>query len=230
LILQKTQQTYVATDNGQSAAYWPIDNIDMSVGAECHSVAKSLDFGENVGDRVFTADKSGIRPFSGTFSAEQADVITYNVDDIWSRITQSAFPTVELVIDPLSYLLYAAIPLDGATTPNAILFGDYSEGLNTTEIRWTLWYFPYDMATIVVDLVNAIPIFKMGSRSGHIYLIDPTTKLDDGQAIDHWVEFPYFPTTPDDNAINNYTGIKMRIRGEGNLQINMAGQIRLILS
>ena len=114
LILQKSQETYVTTDNGQPAAYWQVNNIDMSVGAECHSVAKSLDFGENVGDRVFTADKSGIRPFSGTFSAEQSDVITYNVDDIWSRITPGAFKTVELVIDPLNYLLYAAIPIDGS--------------------------------------------------------------------------------------------------------------------
>jgi hypothetical protein len=227
LLLQKSQQTYVTSDNGSPAAYWSVNNIDMSVGAECHSVAKSLDFGENVGDRVFTADKSGIRPFSGTFSAEQADVITYNVDDIWARINSAAFNTVELVIDPLNYLIYAAIPLDTATHPNAILFGDYSEGLNSTEVRWTTWIFPYDIGSIVVDLENEISVFKMGSRLGNIYQIDPTLKLDDGLAINQWVEFPYLPVGPDDNSINHYTGIRLRIKGEGNLNINISGPDRV---
>ena len=94
--------------------------------------------------------------------------------------------------------------------------------MNTDEIRWTTWIFPSDMSFIVVDLIGDVTRFRMGFRLGNIYDIDSTTKLDDGLAIDQWIEFPLLPIGGIDNVIYHYTGINCRIKGDGTLNISMA--------
>lgn len=220
LVLLKSQQAYLTQDNGSSPAYWEVVSLDMSVGTECHGVGRSLDFGENISDIVFVADRSGLKIFTGVFSSAS---LTDNIKDIWDRINQAYFNSVEVVIDPIQKHIFVAVPLDIETTPNVILFADYSEGLGLDTIRWTTWAFPYAPRTIFVNLVSNVSFFGFGSLTGNIYQIDPTELLDDNQAIDNWVEFPFIPTGNVDDIIQNFTGIKMRIKGAGNLILTVSG-------
>lgn len=220
LYIQKSAITLVTLDTGDSAAFWKVDDVDKSTGAECHSVAKSLDFGENVKDRVFTADKEGIHLFDGSFAA---NVLTWNVDDIWGRINQNAANTVELVVDPIENFIYAAIPLDSATSPSHVLFGDWSEGLGVNDIRWTLWTFNHDPRTVVVDVVNGVTVFKFGSDEGDIYEIDPEEILDNNLAFAHYIRFPFMPEGDEGIASIHFGPILARIKGSGDLDITLYG-------
>lgn len=202
-------------------ANWKVLELDDSVGTECHGIGKVLDFGQNVQNTVFVADRAGLRLFVGTFNDD--NILTFSIDSIWGRITDAAFNTVEVAIDSINFLIYIAVPLDGATTPNAVLVGDYTEGLSAAAIQWTTWTFPAAPTSIVVDVESSVPVFKFGSVAGNVYKYNPALLLDSGAAIDSWVEFPLLPSGDVDDTINNYTGIRIRVRGSGSLQITGGG-------
>jgi len=223
LVICKNQRTYFSQDNTNEAAFWETGSIDMSVGTSCHGFGKSLDFGENIEDFLLVADRAGLRLYNGTYSDD--NVLTFNVDDIWGRINQAYFHKIEIAVDTVNSFIYVVVPLDEATSPNVILHADYSEGMSIDAIRWTVWSFPVAPSTVVVDVVNAVPVMKFGSPAGNIYEVDPTALLDAETAIDHWIEFPFFPSGEDeDEAVNHFTGIRMRVRGIGDLQITLKDQ------
>jgi hypothetical protein len=224
LFIQKSQHTFVTQDNGNEAAFWEVTLIDSSVGTECHGVAKSLDFGEAIRDHVFVGDRAGLKLFNGTFNV--AD-LTYNISDIWARINKTAFHTIEIVVDPLEEHIYAAVPLDDATSPNAVLFGDYSEGLTPEFIKWTTWRFPTNPTTISVVVVNGVTVFKYGSIDDNVYDIDPSATLDDNLAIESYIEFPFFPVGEMDDLIYHYTGVRLRVRGSGILTLRVSSLDRV---
>jgi len=217
LVMFKSQRTYVTSDNGDEAAFWEVNSVDMSVGTECHGLGKSLDFGENVQDQIFVADRTGLRMFGGTFS--QATVITGDFEDQWNRINQAAFHTVEVAIDPVRQHIYVVAPLDAAVVPSHTFFGDYSD----EAIKWTTWSFPWAPQSITVDVVNSVPVPRFGAYVGNVYNIDETNLLDGLTAIESYVEFPFYPVGPEDDVVNHFTGIRLRAKGAGNLLISLRG-------
>lgn len=220
LICCKSQRSYITQDNGDNAGFWKVDALDKSVGTECHGVGKILDFGEDVRDRAFIADRSGLQLYTGTFSDTE---VTSNISDIWDRINKKVFHKVEVAVDPLKGLTYVACPLDNATENNAIILVDWSEGLSVENIRFTIWEFPYRPQTVVVDVNEADKESVMkfaGLDSNNVFRIVEDLKLDNNLAIDTWVEFPLLPQD-DDWPVNHFTGIRARIKGVGYLLINL---------
>lgn len=224
LMLAKSQRFYgVQIVDELSPSEWKPIQVDAAVGADCHCFGKSMNFGENIEDKLFVADRSGLRLYIGTFLQE--NTLTFNVDDIWGRINKAYFHTVELAIDPINFYIYVAIPLDAATTPNYVLFGDYSEGIEESAIRWTLWNFAsVNPTTIVVDVEASIPIFKFGYVGGNVRKLDTTSLLDYGNAIDSYVKLPHLPQGNElDDSVNHFTGARLRVKGAGSLQITGEG-------
>lgn len=219
LIMQKSQRTYATQDNDNAPATWHVPQaIDASIGTEPHGLASSLDFGENVQDIVLIADRTGVRLFAGTFP--QAGNLTHNIQDIWDTITPTHFHKVEITIDPKNFSIYVAVPLNGATSPNVILYGDYHEGLSIEEIKWTTWTFPSSPVAIALDVVNGIPVLKFGTSSGNVYKMDSSSLVDYGPtAIDSYAEFPLFPTNTKEDLINHFTGVRLRVTGAGSLKV-----------
>lgn len=226
IIINKSLRSYVVgIDNVNPPSLWDPTEIDASVGTECHGIGKSLDSGANVEDRMFIADRGGLRLFSGTFGVQQIgdgvpDILSYNIKTLWDRINPLYFHKIEVAVDPTKFLVYIAVPLDSATSPNAVLVGDYAEGLTSQMIRWTTWTFPNNIHTILVDTDNATQrsILYLGSLDGNIYIIDPLVLTDYGSAIAPMAEFPFLPTETD--TINHFTGVKVRVSGSGDLLIS----------
>jgi hypothetical protein len=222
LIILKSFRSYSTQDNDNEPAFWDIGEVDGSVGTECHGVGQILNIGTNVEDRLFIASRSGLRLFTGTF--EDSGIITYNIDDIWSRITKHAFNNVEVSVDADNAKIYVAVPLDSATLPNYMLYGDYSEGLTEDGIRWNIWKFPIDPTTIAIALINGEPILKIGSYTGYVSKLTEGLKLDlDTIKIIWFCKFPLFPVGGVDDQVQHATGIMVRARGEGNLDIAAEG-------
>lgn len=222
LLAFKGQRTYVTQDNNNNPVFWEVTSLDMSIGTECHGIGKVLDFGESLQDRLFVADRAGLQLFAGTFSDTE---ITFPISDIWDRITKAHFHTVEVAVDPIASRVYIAAPLDGATAPSHLIVGDFQNGLSVDKIRWTLWSFPAAPQTVVVDVDNTTKeaFLRFGVAAGNVYDYDEDETLDFGAtAIDNWVEFPLLPQG-DDYPFNHFAGIRLRIKGTGNLQITLAG-------
>lgn len=219
LIVQKANRTYYTQDNLNNAAFWPSKNLDDSIGGHPHGVAQILDYGHQIENLVISAHQTGLRVFNGSFSTTP---LSYNIDNIWERINKKYFHTVEAVINALDMEIYIAVPLDAATTPSHILYGDFSEGLTWETIKWSIDSFPYAPQTIVADLDNTNDevVIKIGSLTGNIYKIDETLYTDNLIAQDSYVEFPLLPVDGDD-TIYHFTGARVRAKGSGSLAVTV---------
>lgn len=221
LVCCKTQRSYITMDNGNSAALWEVNALDKSVGTECHGVGKILDFGEDVRDRAFIADRSGLQLFQGTFSDTEISSV---ISNIWDRINKSEFHRVEVAVDPLRARVYIAVPLDASVECSHVIVGDWSDGLNLEGMKWTLWTFPKPVSTVIVDVDTGTKksLMKFASSTGfNINRLNDALKLDYGNAIDSWVEFPFLPQG-NDYPVSHFTGFRSRVKGEGNLQISLS--------
>lgn len=220
LVCQKSQRTYTTQDNGENAAFWSVTLIDNSIGSEPHGVGQVLDFGHIIEDWVIVAHSTGLRLYNGVFPEMP---LTYSITDTWDRINQAFFKNVEIVINPIDAEIFVAVPLDNAQTPNYVLYGDYSEGLSAAAIKWDLWKFPGDPATLVVDIEDdtkrACPNF--GMSTGNVYKLEYDTHNDYGNAIDSWHEHALLPT--DSELVNHFTGAQIKVKGDGDLLITLRG-------
>jgi len=221
LIIQKSNRTYWTQDNSDVASTWPVKGLDDAIGTEPHGVAQILDYGHKLEGIVITAHQTGLRVFNGNFSSVP---LTYNIDDLWARITKLAINTIEVVIDADNYELFAAIPLDGATTPSHILYGNFNEGLSSETVKWDLWTFPRAPQTILIDIDNTSKktILKFGSLAGNIYKLDESQLSDFGTAIDSWIETALLPGDNDDSVLH-FTGVRVRANGSGILGVTVRG-------
>lgn len=222
VMIMKSQRCYAAQiDNINPPALWNPIEVDGSVGSECHGIARSPSHGESIEDRLFVVDRRGCRIFDGTFAQEK--ILTTAIQSTWDSITKSAFNTIEIAVDPVEAIVYIAVPLDGATSPSKILVGDYANGLDSENIRWTAWSFPAAPRTILVDMVSSIPVLKIGMYTGNVYAIDSSVLLDYNNAIDAYVEFPHLPSGDLEDVIYTFLGCRIRGRGLGNMAVTGKG-------
>lgn len=217
LLLFKQNRCYVTVDNNDTPVTWEVDDIDMSVGTECHGIAQVLDYGETLEDLLFVASRSGFRVFNGTFLSNP---LTYNIDSIWDRINRNAFNTIECTVDSDNAMIYIAIPLDSAVAPNCLLIGDYNEGLTVETIKWDIWRFPIDPVTIAITLNAASKKPYLNFASENIYRISDVETNDFGTAIDSYARFALMPDL-EDQSRQHFGGVMFKVRGSGRLLLDV---------
>lgn len=220
LIITKNARAYVtlASSDGSGASFWAVDSIDGSAGAFIHGIAEVREKRTNLVDGILTADPTGLHLFRGTFAEKE---LTWKIEDIWQRITETAFNKVQVVVDSKLKKIYVSLPLDTATTCTHVLYGDYSNGLDSESISWTLWEFP--------NTVNSIGIFeettgkltmKFALTVNNLYKMNQASTSDFGNAIDSFIKFALFRAR-EDESICHFGGVRMRATGNGALQINV---------
>lgn len=219
LIIHKSGRAYTTSNNGEEPAFWRVDGLDSAIGTEVFGVAAILDEEGNTVDRYVLASRKGLIAYSGNYD----NVLSRKIDDVWKRITKTAFNKIQVVLDPINEFISVAVPLDGATSPNAILYCDYQRGLDPDSVRWAIWTFPYDPTSIGIDVdENARPVFKIGSIDGDIYYLDSAADGDNLEAIPQ----PTFRTGYVGNgevAVNYFGGIRLRAKGSGSLALQFSG-------
>ena len=220
LVCQKSQRTYVTQDNGEEAAFWDVTLIDASIGTGPHGVGQVLDFGFIVQDYVFVAHTSGVYLYNGIFKDSP---ITYGITDIWDRINKKYFHTVEICINAIDNEIFIVVPLDGATAPNYIIYGDYTEGMEAATVKWDLWKFPHNPQSMVVDIdnVNEEAVPKIGMYTGNVYKLDETIHDDYGTAVEAFHEHALLPL--DTDTINHFAGVRVKAKGVGSLLVTLRG-------
>lgn len=159
LYITKINQTFAIVDNGDVPSSWPVTVIDNGIGAGIHAVvvvgnendAQSVEF-------VAIFDQSGIYLFNGTFAKPE---LSYKIKDYWLESIALSHGPDQFYNDPIHQIIYINIP-----SSNTILIGDYSNGLNPKQIRWSKWTF--DIEPTSITLFNKINNLILGSRFGTI--------------------------------------------------------------
>jgi len=218
LYIHKSQRAYVTQDNGASASTWQVIQVDAGVGTEVFGASVVLDSKGNSEDSFIIADRGGLTPFNGTYGGRE---LTWSIRDIWQRINPAAFNTVQVLVDPPNTRLFVTVPLDTATTPNYVLFADYSEGLDWDRIKWCPWVFPISPKSILLDVNFSTKQsrFKIGNTG--VYDLSPLAYDDFGNAIEAYGIFALMGED-DESAIKHYNAIRARVIGSGNLQVRVS--------
>lgn len=227
LYVFKQYGLWVTSDNGQEPAFWAVDSVDPSISVPLHGIATGL------ADSALIADKSGICVFDGSV---QRPELTWKVASIWDRVNKAdpAWQTVELALDPIGKFIYCAVPLDGATSPTHVLFGDYNEGLDHLNIKWDLWQFQKTPNCVgVIDLVgDARPILRIGSiNTSHLHGLDMTKIDDDGTPIDALAQTWYAyvggktkTAATYEGWLHTLTAVRLGIKGTGKFDLTILGK------
>jgi len=230
LFIQTQDRTYVTVDNGSDPDTWRCDPLDKAIGAEIFSVSKILDSRGTSVKRYFQGDKSGIYCYEG--GGFQDPSFTVNILDLWDRINKKQFNKVVLVDDPETKVLYAAVPLDNAVECSHIIVGDYANSFNRygqlvgSQVRWSLWAFPWQVSNIVLDSNQfAETVLKQSGFEGNIYEMDENTVLDDNTRITSYIQTHLMSLNS--KFVNHFGFIESRVEGVGYLNIYLYGVNRV---
>ena len=216
LYILKAQRCYVTQATDQEALFWQTHLLDGSVGTECHGIGKIFERNSNTVDKYLVASRRGLMMFTGNFEEE----ITWKVKDIWERITRIYFYKIQVMVDADNQWIYISLPLDGSTSTNVVLFGDYSNGLNAKNIKWSLWTFPAKPISIALDVddVSKEVIFRYGPETGNIVKFLPGLHNDYDTAIQTIFETSELPTDSK-GEVFHHGGVRFRAVGVGRLNL-----------
>lgn len=185
----KRDRTKVTQDNGQNAAFWTVNDVDLSIGCECHCIGRMLDKeGKNTLDTVMIVTPSGLYAFDGTYAR---GMISHKIDKYWGRINKSAFHTIEITVNPIDFEIAIAVPLDLAVSPSHVLYCDYSKGLNEKDVRWCPWTFPILPTSIIYNIDYGTKEVTLQYASNNVNTLTLGLTNDLNQAIDNYARFAY---------------------------------------
>lgn len=142
LYIAKTARFYALSDNGAEPSSWPFTLIDSGKGAECYSLGMILGQPGETSGVIFLGAKDGLYLFNGIIN----DIpLSYNIQGLWESIVQNEtvicdFSLTKIKVDPFAKRIYITFQSDDSgTRVITTLVGDYKQGLNPQNVRWSLW-------------------------------------------------------------------------------------------
>lgn len=231
----KKVRTYAVSDNGDVPATWQVTVIDQGIGCSVHGVASVLDSGGVNVDFLIITDFSGLMIFNGLY---QRPELTWKILDFWTELDRNFFSAIQTLNDSLTQILYMTLP------SRRILIGDYKNGLNAKDIRWSVWTFEVETTTIALFNTNTLAIGSFIVLVPEATLLEPNiTGPTSDDIVIYLLEFntPVVGVTIDNlELVNDGVGDTPQITevipvtdslyqvglftgtGEGDLQINLS--------
>jgi len=222
LYLSKAVGIFAVQDNGSDPSTWPIMVIDSSVGSYQDALG-SITGSQSplpVMNGLLLGSREGLFLFNGSVVRPQ---LSWKIDDIWGTITHGSEGLITVTIDVFNEIIYVLLPTNGSTTPNLLLSGDYSEGLDAENIKWAQHFFPWSPSFISmmnfqdVDGASDYDYYlRLGTTSG-IYKLEPSQSTDSGQNIEgYWTS-----ALLGGGVISVFRLLRFRGRGIDSLFINL---------
>ena len=154
LYVYKQIRTFAYSDNGDVPSSWLITILDQGIGASVHGVGTVLDSGGVNVDFLIIVDYSGIMLFNGAYIRPE---LSWKIKDYWLAIDRDKFKDIQIINDSITQIIYITLP------DFHMLIGDYSNGLDPKNIRWTKWTFDFRVKTITLIETNTLIIGSSGS-------------------------------------------------------------------
>lgn len=149
LYLFQNTKTIAYTDNNQGPATWPDLVLDNGVGTQNHAIGTVLDSGGVNVDYLLIGDYSGVFIFNGAYSLPE---LTFKINDLWVAQDRTQMYRVQITIDSTNKLLYIIM------TDGKLLVGDYTNGLDPKNIKWSVWEFDFLVRNIMLMNIDTLVI------------------------------------------------------------------------
>lgn len=248
LYITKAVGTFGTQDNGSDpndpTNPWIVNMIDGGIGAYHHAVGTisgtqpSLSFNST----AFLANRNGLFIFNGNVLRPE---LTWKIRALWATMPLGAEAAIRVAIDIFNDLFYVMLPttLPSPLGPNLILLGDYSLGLDSNNIRWSIYVFPWVVHDLMMaawdDPLHPPPDFyylRLGS-DGIIYRLTGETTADEVWFVAPDSSGQYSHSVPIDNyyqlaplavgdlgSLNIARFIRYRMAGQGTLFTTLQDQ------
>ncbi|HWY33314.1 MAG TPA: hypothetical protein VNX68_01630, partial [Nitrosopumilaceae archaeon] len=196
---------------------------------------------QDVFDSTLVCNKAGLYLFTGSYSPTP---LTWKIEFLWRSINPLFFSLVRIAHDVWKKRIYIIAPFFGAVSnpadsPNVFLVGDYQEGLNPQNIKWTIFSFTLPgsaelfagktIGKISMELLSPIfsssIVYKFAFCVGdnNIYTFSDVIGLDLGSR-GIYQSLTSGPIYYDRGRVCTYTMIKYRALGSGTLSVGVVGQ------
>ena len=229
LYISKFPGVFGAQDNGDlNPNNWPVTSVDESIGCYPNGVGSytAQYSARSTADHNVILTQQGIALFDGVF---RRPMISWKVEDFWNSVVQGqlnhplgvnynfhTFTITHDVVLKKFYINCATAPTDdqGIGQEWFILHGDYSEGWDHINIKWSLWVMPFRPAAAVMALHPVDDKYTLRITSfldTKMWSLDPDATDDVGAAITTILE-----TGMLDQAVGMLTyflGVVLRVRG-----------------
>jgi hypothetical protein len=216
LYFSKAVGIFSVTDNGGVPSSWNIILSDAGVGSSMQGMG-TITMSQPALDQnqlILLSDFGGLYAFTGVV---QQPPLTWKINDLWVSLVENTniTDTLTVAIDPYNKLLYI---LSAGTT---LLVGDYNDGLDSTNIKWAVYTFPFGFASAIgmiyiQDLSDQEYRIRIAVGT-QIYKINPGSTTDYTNAINSY--YSTFYTAFDLGAMNIFRFIRMRATFSGTLNL-----------
>jgi hypothetical protein len=153
MYLMKRNRTVSYVDNDDIPATWPLSTVDQSLGTSVHGIATVIDSGSSTVDYLIVATQRGIVVFNGRYALPE---LSWKISNFWISQDKTLFRYVQIVNDAINQILYITLP------DRRLLVGDYSDGLDPQNIRWTPWLFNFKVNAVALVNINDVIIASEG--------------------------------------------------------------------
>lgn len=206
---------FSAIDNGGDPDTWYVAEVDDGVGATMEGLGtiNLSQTGQSQNNNLLLGDFGGIYAFNGSV---QQPPLTWKINDIWTTIvnTVNIQTSLTIAIDPYNKIIYVL-----AAGINYILAGDYNNGLDSQNIKWSKYVFPFTPTAIgmayITDLSNEEYLLRIGTSGSGVFKINSGSTQDNGSVIDSYYSTYYHAF--DIGAVNIFRFIRTRTVGSGTL-------------
>lgn len=224
LYFTKSVGIYSAQDNLDNPSTWPVTQIDGGVGCFFYglSTITGAQTSLSANDVLIMADRGGLYLFNGTIVQPP---LTWKIEDVWHRLFLAAQHNITIALDPFSQLIYCLLPVDGDFRPSLLLVGDYSEGLDSTNIKWSIFNFPFTVRAIEMINFGDRDSFeyhlRLGSDDNNLYRLDSTATTDNSVPINAF--YQSYQSVLDPGSVNVFRALGFRVNGS-NLILSLLAQ------
>ena len=154
LYVFKRSRTVSFIDNGGDPSSWPLVVIDNALGTSVHGIATVLDSGSSSVDFLIICTYQGINLFAGTYVTSMynspTNELTWKIVDYWQQFDRNSFGRIQIVNAPIKKRIYCILPT------KQLLVGDYSNGLDYKNMRWSPWSFRMSVNTVAIQNIDDI--------------------------------------------------------------------------
>lgn len=155
LYVFKRVRTVSFVDNGGEPATWPLTAIDEALGCPVHGIATVIDSGASSVDYLMIATYQGITLFNGKYSQPE---LSWKIRELWFNLDRNIFRLISLLNDPINQILYCT------TTDYRLLIGNYANGLDPQNVRWTPNSFDVKVNAVALVNIDQLIIAAEGRR------------------------------------------------------------------
>lgn len=147
LYVFKRSKTISYADNNDVPSSWQLVTIDNALGTCPHGIATVLDSGSSSVDFLLICTYQGVSQFNGKFITPE---LSWKVEAFWGNLNRNLFGNVQIINAPIQKEIYIILPT------KQLLMGNYSNGMDWKNMRWSPWTFRMGVNTIAIQNIDEI--------------------------------------------------------------------------